>query len=407
MSKKFQLDDHGNCSACGNISAQSEHVMCFLCKHLFHAICNKASLDERFATKTMINGFLLSSTKNNFKFFCDCCVTSLEVAASDSNNQRINLLETKMSSIDGQLKEMMTMMKASTNKDVPTPLKKRSAPPRNSIWNDPDKLATVKAPPASAALVIPSNPNQDIQTENKHIIEKTILENQIPLKETFTNRSGELVLVCESTEKRDALKNLVHSAKEDIKINTPKVKNKSVTIVGLAREYNENEIKQLILQNVLIKKFAESNDMNEHLQIHSIKPLKNNAERFQVFATVSQVLREGMSKSNDKLLMGINSCKVYDRKRSNRCYICQKFGHFAAKCLTPAIPSCGKCSGDHLTKDCTTENRSCINCKRNHLEHTSHSAFYHNCPSLVKFEESQRLQANDLKSKRRMENFQW
>ena len=412
MSEKFQLDDHGNCTACGNISAQSEHVRCFYCKHLFHAICNKASLEEKFATKTMINNFLLPSTKTNFKFFCDNCATSLEVGAADCNNQRINLLETKMSSIDIQLKEMMTIMKSNVSNSTaqPPPVKKRPTPrPReNSIWNDPEKLATVKAPPPSAALVIAHNPDQEIQSQNKSVIEKTILDNKIPLKQTFTNNAGQLVLVCESTEKRDELKTLVQTAKDDIKINTPKVKNKAVSIVGLTREYNEIEVKQLFVQNKLIKQFTESNNIDDHLHVHSIKPLKNNPQWFQVFATVSQVLREGLSKSNDKLLMGINSCKVYDRKQTKRCFNCQKFGHFAGNCPTPTTPSCGKCSGDHLTKDCTSIKRGCIHCKRHNLEHTTHSAFFYNCPSLAKFEEHQRgSQETDLNSRHRVENFHW
>ena len=409
MAEKFKLDDHGNCPSCGNLSAQSEHVICFLCKHLYHAICKQATPEEKFATKTMVTAFLLTSTKNNFKFFCDSCATSLEVSAADSNNQRINHLETKMSSINGQLKDIMAMMKSSAEKEnaLPPATKQIKPASKSSIWNDPVRMATVKAPSPSAALVIPSNPDQQIQRENKSVIEKAILENHIPLKETFTNHAGELVLVCESTEKRDELKHLVHSAKEDIKMNTPKVKKKSITIVGLTREYNEEEIKQLIVQNNLIKKFVELNDINDHLQVHSIKPLRNNQERFQVFATVSQVLREGMSKSNDKLLMGINSCKVYDRNQVKRCYSCQKFGHFAANCPTPRTPSCGKCSGDHATKDCTTKSRGCINCKRENLEHTSHSASFYKCPSLLKFEDLQRSHNVDLNLRRPVENFRW
>ena len=407
------MDDQGNCPTCCNLSSPSEHVICFLCKKLFHAICNKANLDEKFATKTMVNSFLLPSTKGNFKFFCDICVTSLEVSAADSNNQRINLLETKMSSINGQLKEMMTLMKSSVeNETVAPPVVnkkkiKQASTTRDSIWNDPVRLATVKAPSPSAALVIPRNPDQQTQSENKNAIEKAILENHIPLKQTFTNHAGELVLVCESPEKRDELKTLVQSVKEDIKMNAPKVKKSSITIVGLTREYDEDEIKQLILQNSLIKKFAESNNISDHLQVHSIKPLKNNQERFQVFATVSQVLREGIKKSNDKLVMGINSCKVYDRKQVRRCFNCQKFDHFAANCPTPRTASCGKCSGDHNTRDCTSDIRGCVNCKRDNLEHTTHNAFYYKCPCLQTFEEQQQQTGNDLNSRRPTENFRW
>ena len=56
------------------------------------------------------------------------------------------------------------------------------------------------------------------------IIEKTVVENHIPLKETFTNRTGDLVLVCESTEKRDELKALVQngSSSAAFMLSTPR-----------------------------------------------------------------------------------------------------------------------------------------------------------------------------------------
>ena len=170
-------------------------------------------------------------------------------------------------------------------------------------------------------------------------------------------------------------------------MNSPKVKKQSITIVGLAREYNPDEIIKLILQNDLIKKFSTANNLEEHFKVHSVKPLRNNQEKFQVFASVSLILREGISRCKDKLVMGMSTCKVYDRKQTLRCNNCQMFGHFMARCPTPRVPSCGKCCSNHSTNDCTSDERSCINCKRNNLPHSTHSAFYHKCPSLLKFQE--------------------
>ena len=131
----------------------------------------------------------------------------------------------------------------------------------------------------------------------------------------------------------------------------------------------------------------DANDLDEHLKVHRVKPTRNNEEKFQAFASVSQMLREGFRKARDKLIIGVTSCKIYDRTQTKRCNNCQKFGHFMANCPTPGSPSCGKCSGNHSSNECTTEDRGCVNCKRNGLEYSSHSAFYHKCPSLLKFEE--------------------
>lgn len=149
-------------------------------------------------------------------------------------------------------------------------------------------------------------------------------------------------------------------------MNSPRPKQNSITIVGMAREYTSDEIKQLIVQqNGLIKRFTEANKIDDHLKIHSIKPIKSNAEVFQVFASVSDTLREGFKKSKDKLIVGVNSCKIYDRIQTKRCNNCQLFGHFAANCPTPNNPSCGKCGSEHSTKDCTSTNRGFVNCQWN------------------------------------------
>ena len=292
-----------------------------------------------------------------------------------------------MNTIDSQLKEITMMLKSKGESKAEVPSASVKSP-ESSIWNDAEKLATVKAPPSTAVLVVPKIPDQEKHSANKTIIERTVVDNQIPLKETFTNKEGDLVLVCESAEKRDELKTLVQTAKQDIKMNTPKPKQHSITIVGMASEYNTDEIKKLIVQqNVLIKRFTEANNLDDHFQVHSVKPLKNNAQKFQVFASVSQTLREGFRKSKDKIIMGVSSCKIYDRVQTKRCNNCQKFGHFIADCPTANDPACGKCSGDHATKDCVETTRGCINCKRNNTEYLSHSAFYHKCPSLLRFQE--------------------
>ena len=147
-------------------------------------------------------------------------------------------------------------------------------------------------------------------------------------------------------------------------MNTPKPKEHSITVVGTSREHSIEEIKKLIIQqNILIKRFAEANNLDEHLKIHSVKPTRNDSDRFQLFASVSQVLREGLKKAKDKLIIGVTSCKVYERTQTKRCNICQKFGHFKSNCPTPETPSCGKCSGSHASNDCTSEERGCVNCK--------------------------------------------
>ena len=97
-------------------------------------------------------------------------------------------------------------------------------------------------------------------------------------------------------------------------MKSPKGKNPSITIVGVPREYSSEEINGMIVkQNDFVKRFAIANNMEDHFKVFSVRPTKNNPNVFQIFATASQVLRDGFKQHNDKLTLGLTSCKIYDQ----------------------------------------------------------------------------------------------
>ena len=49
------------------------------------------------------------------------------------------------------------------------------------------------------------------------------------------------------------------------------------------------------------------------MTIHSIKQTRSNENDFQVFASVSEILRNAIKKFPDKLTIGVNVFRVYDR----------------------------------------------------------------------------------------------
>ena len=140
----------------------------------------------------------------------------------------------------------------------------------------------------------------------------------------------------------------------------------------------------LPMQNDFIKQFAVSNKIEEHILIRSICPLKNNQSLFQVFASVSPVLRQGLAHYRNKLTLGLTTCRVYDRQNVKRCNNCQHFGHYAKECPTPETPSCGTCGEDHATYECNSSLFNCINCTRNKLLSVDHAATSINCPTFAK-----------------------
>ena len=383
MADIFKIGDDSTCQSCTKIPTQGECVKCFSCKSVFHAICENTNNDNKVATKSMIATFLTPSTKDNFQFFCNTCLTKLENSMAESETERISTLEKNFYNMEAKLDEIKEILK---NKEtVKTSSPKSSNAVRSSIWLDKDKLETIKAPPAKSVLVVKKVEDQEKSVENQSIVETAIMNHNISVVESYKNRSGDLMVVCETEDTRNELKNLVTSCSDDIVMNTPREIRPAITIVGLPREYKKEEIiNMLVVQNGYIKKFAVSNNIYDHIKIYVIRPLKNDASCFQVFADVSSVLREGFRHYKDKVTLGLTTCKIYDRYHIKRCYNCQNFGHYAKDCPTTNVHNCGMCSEDHQTKDCESLVHKCINCVRNNISDIHHTATSYKCPCLIK-----------------------
>ena len=160
-------------------------------------------------------------------------------------------------------------------------------------------------------------------------------------------------------------------------MKTPQELLSTVTIVGLPKEYQKEEvINMLVMQNCYIKKFAVSNKIQDHMKIYAIRPLKNNPSCFQAFANVSSVLREGYKFFKDKVTIGLTSCKIYDRLDVKKRNKCQKFGRYAKDCPTQDVNICGKCTGNHRTSDCDSLVQKCAN----NMEDVHHQTTSYKCP---------------------------
>ena len=79
---------------------------------------------------------------------------------------------------------------------------------------------------------------------------------------------------------------------------------------------------------------------------------------------------------------------VRDRYHVFNCYYCQRYGHSESNCKFKSngdIASCGKCAGNHLTKDCkenANESAKCINCMRHSRDDVHHVVNSRQCKSL-------------------------
>ena len=234
-------------------------------------------------------------------------------------------------------------------------------------------------------------------TEINASVEKAIMDNNIPVTNTFKNKTGDLIVVCDTSDSRDELQRIIRSNTENATMKPVTLKKPSITIVGLNKQYSKEEVlKLLVTQNQHIRQFSTVNNLVEHIEIHDIKATRANPEVFQVFASVSDVLRGGLRNYDDKITIGLLKCKIYDRFHVKRCNNCQGLGHYYKECPNPQDTKCAKCSQNHSTNVCSVADVKCINCSKLNKP-DNHTAFDPKCPCLVEMIEKKKA----LNSKRK------
>ena len=138
MSEQFQLNADWVCTS----TLQADTIQCFTCKFFFHAVCPEASDGETLTTKSLHTCYNRPSTKRNFQFFCNSCMTKLEISESNW----LNILEStiwikRFTHFSGTLPQWR-------NKTV------QQKGNNGSIWFNQDRLASVKAPPSESMFVV-------------------------------------------------------------------------------------------------------------------------------------------------------------------------------------------------------------------------------------------------------------
>ena len=404
IQQNVELNDDGTCSSCEELAIEAEYIQCAMCKKKFHGVCKSAGSDDKWATKSMLLTYKSPSTKSNFMFFCNTCKTIMETNIADKDGYRIRRMERNMELITAELTAIKDLLskdtQSATSVTASAAIATSSAAASNStgnkeakssIWSS-ENLALVKAKPAESVLII--NKAQDVETDkaNKEMVETSVIESKIPVKKSFQSKNGNLVVVCNSSESRDTLKNQLTAANRALEMRSPGENRSVISIVGLTRNYNKEEVIELLKQNYFLGQFAENNNLEDHIKVISVKPLKGKDDVFQAFARVSKVIRQGLKTFKDRITMGITTCKIYDQFNVKRCNNCQGYGHFYKDCPTPETNVCANCGNDHSTKDCTSTAKNCVNCSKAGKSDCEHRSDDPKCPTLC--QQQEKIKAN-------------
>ena len=134
MAEAVRIDETSECASCKNTPIQEQVVQCFVCKNNYHAHCDAAGNDYKLGSQTMVKTFLAQSTKTNFKFFCDVCLTEYERNLLETQDEKITLLIKKVGKLEGKLDEIVKLIKAPSSQESSGPKAVAKTCRHGMIW---------------------------------------------------------------------------------------------------------------------------------------------------------------------------------------------------------------------------------------------------------------------------------
>ena len=368
MSAPNILDEKGLCKHCKQ-DAQAEFMECWLCQNRYHVIgCD--------GIEPMIQPSFLRSQWPTIRkkypslnFTCASCTEDAKTRRDTVMSSRVRLLEESSLETNNQLldiKNLLTTVLNAKSQNIP----------------DTEKPA-VETPTLIVVEKADHDEADNSEEENKakwNVVAKAAINIKAGVKNSWTNRSGQTVLVCNSEKSKQALLPHVQKVFTNRTINTPKPRLPTISVPFIHGKFEKEELRDILKQQNedCGIKFTE-----ENTQILFIAPMRHKENLYQAVIRVSEDIRAKIKNNGDRLFIGINSCPVYDRFFVKRCNHCQDFNHFHKDdggCKKK--PVCALCAGSHDTRSCSTdeEYHQCANCIKAKKDDVSHAAYALQCP---------------------------
>ena len=388
----------GKCQTCKLDNFPPTNIVkCFVCKHSFHALgCDQSA--SKLVNKSLLTSFHRLSTRKNFLFSCDSCLTKSEMLKADKEqasyqllHNRINQLEsiimTELKVIKSQLpkpSEVTTtsISPASSDTSVPTNISSVEHPPTSTHgWSDQAKIAACKS--KSTFIIKPSSGEPGVDMSKLNDI---AIEHSIAIDKTSVNDKGHAIVVVDGEASSKAFMPVVSNAVSGASV--VQLPSKLPTVVFVAIDKSLSSIEPDRIQETLCKCNPTLNSLvnDKSFKILKVKPLKNKPDVFQFVARVSNDIRSHLKNLDDKVFFGVNRLVIYDHFFVRRCNKCQEFGHFESRCKS-TVQTCGVCAmTGHSANSCshkeTSSSHRCFNCVKNKFDH-NHLSSSPTCQSFV------------------------
>lgn len=397
-SAEFTIDLTGKCSSCSNNAAPAEIISCESCKKIFHALCpSVVNKQDGICNISFLKLWHSGSKKSNFKWYCDPCLTHMEHSQfSDFQTkfftliEKVNDLTNEVKSLSGTvgkqnesitvLNSEIASLKSLKNDDGKNGESSNVAftsPLYGGSWSNPKSVQNLKA----SLVVKPVSTESPINIAS---IEKIAVKHRIPVSRVGVASNGNTFVHCPTKAARDKLQPLLTSDLPEQTVMALKDKMPSISIAGITKEVSKEELLiQICNQNEYISDLI---GQGNEFKILFVKAPSAGYSNYQVVVRLSPSIRSAIASRNNRLFLGLTTCRVHDRFYVKRCNKCNCFGHYKSDCTNST--ACGYCmKDDHESIDCPLRNSKdtsvfkCSNCHKAGLDHEGHSALWFNCPS--------------------------
>lgn len=419
------LVKNGKCVTCESKVPSNSLIECNQCCDRFHAVCSSANRQNKICNETLLKSYSQNSTKNNFMWMCNSCLTLYEHDKNCGISDKLNSMLLKFEMMNNTINELRAEVANNTKSisDISVKNVEGSQNPCNTAsshhassssghsnvgtaWEKPPNIVqstkqrheeksrddnsrrekVIREKKAKTSLLIKCDEEGD--TPSLADIRQIAVTNGIPITQVRVTANKNTVITVPNEDVLNKLKPLLNASPLN-KYDVANVRDKlpRISVLDLDEEYDEqNFINTLKLQN---QDVASILDTGENISEFYIK---KNQSTFQVNITVSENIRKAIKNRGNRLFIGLKSCRVVEKVNVSRCYKCHDHSHISNDCNN--IECCGYCSStDHVSDDCplksdVIKNKSrlkCVNCERNNLPCFGHSVYWPLCPMNKKY----------------------
>lgn len=247
-----------------------------------------------------------------------------------------------------------------------------------------DEAPPIRPKPALRSLVVtsndPINTAQDVFNEVRKVLRAK--EEGLEINSIRKAKDQKIVIGCRNDEIRNKVKAKIKQS-ANLKVEEATNKKPLVIFKNVLKDNSDGDILDaLMTQNQHI--FENLNETEKQIDF-LFRKRTWNPEMTHVVARVAPLLWNRLTTAAH-VYVDLQRVRVEDQSPLVQCSMCLSYGHSKRQCKE-SEPNCSKCGGSHVRSECDPSNYfCCINCYREDLGKSAHSAFSSECPVRRKWE---------------------